>query len=134
MASMVIPGVGQLISGDTLGGSLYLTADLAVVAGTLLGAYFLLPSNVQFNQLDYFNTPLTTISSTWNGNTVLQYLPAAGVMAGGMLVKMILGHFAAVGAAHDAREAISQGKVTFTPHFGPMGGGGGMGMGMDMRF
>jgi hypothetical protein len=53
---------------------------------------------------------------------------------------MILGHFAAAGAAQDAREAITDGKVTFTPNFGLMGHGPGMGMGMglgmgmDMRF
>jgi hypothetical protein len=132
LASMIVPGAGQFMNGDPLGGSLYLTADLAVAVGALVGAYFALPSNVQFGSLDYLNTPLGTMKTEWEKNTVMQYLPAMGVVAGGMLLKMIVGHFAAAGAAQEARDTIAQGKVTFKPTFGPMGNG--MGMGMEMRF
>ena len=130
IASMIVPGMGQFMTGDPLGGSLYLVADIAIAAGAMVGAYYLMPDNVK--TLDYLNTPLAALKGTWEGNTAMQYLPAMGVMAGGMLVKMILGHFAASGAAAEARDNIQQGKVDFKPVFGFMGNR--MGMGMEMRF
>jgi hypothetical protein len=115
-ASWHFPGAGQFMTGDTAGGSLFLAGDLAVIGGTLVGAYFLLPSNVQFSSLDYFNDPLSTIRSRWEGNSVVNYLPSFGVLVGGMIVKHILGHFASVEAEKRARQNIADGKVTFTPN------------------
>jgi hypothetical protein len=139
MASTFMPGAGQFMTGNPLAGSLFVAGDLAVFAGTVLGAYFLLPTNVQFGVggLDYFNTPLQTICNTWQGNTVLNYLPSFGVVLGGMIVQHILSHFAAADAARDARSNIASGKVTFTPTFDMMGADGrgfGIGMGMRMRY
>jgi len=132
MASMMLPGVGQFMMGDPVGGSLFLAGDLALFAGTVLGTYFLLPANVQFGSLDYLNAPIATIKTTWEGNSLLSYLPSMGVMAGGMILQRILGHIAGANAAKDARMNIANGKVTFTPSFGFTGRG--FGMGMMMRF
>lgn len=130
--SFMMPGLGQFRTGDAVGGSLFLAGHLAVVAGTLAGAYFLLPSNVQFGALDYFNTPLATISNIWESNTVLQYLPSFGVMAGGMILDQLLGLAASANAAAEAKDAVASGKVTFQPEIVAMPGGG-LGMGMMMR-
>jgi hypothetical protein len=132
MASMMLPGTGQFMTGDALGGSLYLTADLAVMAGTMIGAYYLLPANVQFMSFDYMNRPMADIHTTWLSNNISSYLPSLGVMAGGMVLKGVLGHFAAQGAAARARKNIADGTVTFTPRLGFFDSG--FGMGMMMRY
>jgi hypothetical protein len=142
MASFMLPGAGQLMTGDALGGSLFLVTDIALFAGTIVGAYYLLPANVQIggaSGLDYLNTPMVGIKNAWEANTLLGYLPSIGVMAGGMILRGILGVWSSKTAAEDARQAIADGKVTFEPDFFPLfgmmgpGGGPGMGMGMMMR-
>lgn len=130
-ASFMHPGAGQFMTGDALGGSLFLAGGLAIVTGTLLGAYFLLPSNVQFSGLDYLHAPMGSIRTTWQSNSIMDYLPSIGVLAGGMVLKAILGHFSAVNAESRARANIAEGKVTFTPNLGMMGPGFGMGMRMS---
>jgi hypothetical protein len=131
-ASFMIPGAGQFMTGDKLGGSLFLAGDIAVVAGSLIGAYFLLPTNVQFNNLDYLNDPIMNIQSAWQVNSILSYLPSFGVLVGGAVLRGVLGHFSAVSAAREARQNIADGKVTFTPNFDLTRHG--FGMGMMMRF
>jgi hypothetical protein len=133
MASMMFPGAGQFMTGDTLGGSLFLLGDIAVMAGAMVGSYFLLPSDLQFTGTDYLNNHFDVIKAKWEAHSFMDYLPAFGVMAGGMLLKGILGHFSAVNAAGEARQNIADGKITFTPSFGFLGGRFGMGMGMRMK-
>ncbi|HEY9593464.1 MAG TPA: hypothetical protein VHE79_03245 [Spirochaetia bacterium] len=130
--SLMIPGAGQIMTGDTLGGSLFIAGDVATWAGALVGAYFLLPSNLQFSSLDYFNTPVKTIDDLWAAHTVVDYLPSIGVLAAGVIVKHILGHVSARLAVDEARANVADGKVTFTPDFEFLGNG--FGMGMRMRF
>ena len=131
-ASRMFPGAGQLITGDTAGGALLLAGDVALMTGMLIGAYALLPSNVQFSSVNYFGDPVSTIRSRWESNSIGDYLPAAGVMLGGMIVKAVIGHFAGEDAARRARQNIAEGKVTFTPNLEFLGRG--VGMGMRMRF
>jgi hypothetical protein len=132
MASRFLPGVGQFMTGDTVGGSLFLAGDIALMAGTVIGAYALLPSNVQFSSIDYLNDPLGVIRSRWESNSISEYLPSFGVMLGGMIVKGVLGHFASEDAAKKARQNIAEGRVTFTPNFEFLGRS--FGMGMRMRY
>ncbi len=54
--SFMMPGSGQFLNKDYGSGAAFLATDLAVVAGTLIGAYYLLPDDLRFQQLDYFNT------------------------------------------------------------------------------
>jgi hypothetical protein len=131
-ASQMFPGVGQFMTGDAVGGSLFLAGDVALITGMLIGAYALLPSNVQFSSLNYFGDPIGTIRSRWESNSISDYLPSAAVMLGGMIVKAVIGRFAAEDAARRARENIAAGKVTFTPNLEFLGRG--VGAGMRMRF
>jgi hypothetical protein len=131
MASILFPGAGQLMTGDTLGGVLFLTGDLAVMVGAVAGAYFLLPADLQFGSLDYYMVPLGGIRTAWESHSVKDYLPSFGVMAGGMLLKGILGHVSARLAAQEARKNIASGRVTFTPSFDF--GSRGLMMGFRMR-
>lgn len=131
-ASRFLPGVGQFMTGDTVGGALFLAGDAAIMAGTLIGAYALLPGNVQFSSLDYLNDPLGSIRSRWESNSIGDYLPSCGVMLGGVILKAVLGHFASEEAARRARENIAEGRVTFTPNLEFLGRG--FGVGMRMRY
>jgi hypothetical protein len=140
-----MPGVGQFMAGDPVSGSLFVAGDLALFAGTVLGAYFLLPSNVQFGTgngtagagLDYLNTPLVGIKNAWEANSLLAYLPSIGVVAGGMILKHLLGWWSSKSAAGLARQNIADGKVTFEPELVPFWGqpdGHWFGPGMMMRW
>ena len=64
--------------------------DVTVLAGTLLSAYFVLPANVQFGSLDYLNAPISAIQTAWESNSLVSYLPLAGVLAGGMILETVL--------------------------------------------
>jgi len=116
-ASRFLPGAGQLLTGDAAGGALFLGGDLVLAAGTLIGAYLLLPSSVQFSSIDYLNDPISSIRAKWEGNSIAGYLPSFAVCVGGMILTHVLGHFASIEAAKSARKAIADGNVTFTPSF-----------------
>ena len=92
-----------------------LLADTAVAAGTLLGVYFLLPQDLRFNQLDYFNTSYSDIKNRWESHTFMDLLPAIGVMAGGGLVSGALRVLSAKRAGKAARRNIEEGNITFEP-------------------
>ncbi len=115
-ASFALPGLGQFMTGDTLGGFLFVAWDVTVLAGTLLSAYFVLPANVQFGSLDYLNAPLSTINAAWNSNSIVSYLPLVGVLIGGTALEMILRFVSADNAAQIARKNVNEGKVTFEPN------------------
>jgi hypothetical protein len=133
MASFMVPGAGQFMTGDSVGGALFLAGDIVVMTGTLVGAYFLLPADLQFNpSLNYFTSSFSQIRTTWGNHSFVDLLPSMGLMAGGFLLKGILGHFSAAGAANGALRNIADGKVTFTPNLGFMNHG--FGMGMRMQF
>lgn len=111
-----------------------MASDLAVSAGTILGAYFLLPSNVRFDTvggINYLDTPLSAIKATWQSNTVRDYLPSVGVMAGGMLVKCALRWISSGHAAREARERLARGEVVFEAL--PLMGHHGLMMGWRLR-
>ena len=119
MASFLMPGAGQFMNKDPLGGTLFALADLVIKGGTLTGVYFLLPEEVRFDQLDYWNAPKSQVKSTWesavNGMSLSDALPIAGVMAGGMLLETVLAGFSAKHAGGLARERIATGEIDFRP-------------------
>ncbi len=117
MASKALPGAGQFMTGDPLGGSLFLLADTAVVAGTLIGAYRLLPESVRSDP------------HSWKSNDFVDYLPSIGVVAGGTAAWMLLRWFSSTKAEEAARSNIESGKVSFQPVLFPE-----MGMGFRLRF
>ena len=131
-ASFLLPGAGQFMAGDDLGGWLFVAWDVSLLAGTLISAYFVLPSNVQFGSLDYLNSPLSTIKAAWESNSLASYLPLIGVLAAGVILETGLRYVSADNAARRAQKNISEGKVTFQPSFEL--GNGGLGFGLNMMF
>lgn len=118
-ASYMMPGRGQFMNGDTLNGTLFLAADIAVTVGTLVGWYFLLPTELQFDNLDYFNTPHSEIKDAWKNAaesaTFMEALPTLGVLAGGAVLHRLIAGFSAKHAGNLAQERIDNGQVTFEP-------------------
>ncbi len=114
-ASFVLPGSGQFLNRDPLDGTLFLISDLALTAGTLIGAYFLLPEDLQFRQLSYWSDSLTTITDRWTDHSLRDYAPSIGVMLGGALVKLALRGFSSSHAARLAERNVASGKISFQP-------------------
>jgi hypothetical protein len=142
IASFMVPGMGQFLTGNPAGGALFLTGDLAFAAGAMVGAYFLLPERVRIGSgtgtgaggLDYLNTSMTRIKEVWSSGSPMEYLPSMGVMAAGMLANRLLALWASGDAAGTAKRNIADGKVTFQPEILPMLGPMGPGMGMRMSY
>jgi len=116
--SFLLPGLGQLETGNTGAGIGFMTADLATLAGTLATAYYLLPADLRFDRLDYFRSDISAINTAWQGHTLTDYLPAAAAMLVGMTLDQTLRHWSAAAARRDAVRAIDAGTVTFTPKVG----------------
>jgi hypothetical protein len=117
-ASFMFPGAGQFMTGDPAGGSLYLAGDFVLFAGTLVGAYFLLPSDLQFGaSMNYFTDSYNHITTAWGSHSFVDYLPSLSLLAGGFILKHVLGWFSSEDAARRARENVDNGTVTFTPDF-----------------
>lgn len=137
IASFFVPGAGQFMNHAPAAGSLFLAGNVAVMAGTLVGAYFLLPSDLQFGPMNYFTDTFTTIKNNWMNHSFLDYLPSAAVLAGGMLLDHVIRHFAADNAGGLARANIKEGKVVFRPEpflLVPGPRGPRLGFGWGMRF
>ena len=134
-ASFVLPGMGQFMNDDPGSGALFLSLDVLTGVGTLLGAYFLLPDELQFDQLNYFNDSFSTIENTWKSQSFMDLLPSLGVLAGGGLVQVILRGVSSNHAAKLAEERIAAGEITFEPKLSILPGGpGAMGFGMGMKY
>ncbi len=137
-ASMMMPGMGQFITGDTVGGSLYVAADVAIAAGTLVGLYFLLPPELQFDQLNYFTSTSADIEAAWqtakDNMTFANSWPIFAVAGGSMLLQHGLRFFSARQAGARARANIEDGTVTFEPRAMIITDRfGGIGLGMGFR-
>lgn len=134
-ASFVLPGMGQFMNDDPGSGALFLSLDVLTGVGALLGAYFLLPDELQFDQLNYFNDSFSTIENTWKSQSFMDLLPSLGVLAGGGLVQVILRGVSSNHAAKLAEERIAAGEITFEPKLSILPGGpGAMGFGMGMKY
>jgi hypothetical protein len=128
MASLALPGLGQFLNSDPLGGSLYLAGSVAVAAGTIAGAYFLLPGDVQTG---WFTAPIGSLQAAFKSHSVVDYLPSIGVCAAGMVVDAVLRCVSASGAARLAERRLLDGSIYFEPML--ITSGKGMGFGLKVR-
>ena len=143
VASAILPGFGQYMNKDPLSGTLFLLSNIAVTAGTLVGAYYLLPDELQFESLDYFNDSRSTIHERWENQSAEDLLPSLGVIAAGVVVNGAVRLFSAAHAGKLAQKNIAEGKIQFEPKlmlpvFDSFGGHGFkpgcFGLGMRMGF
>lgn len=117
--SFMMPGAGQFAAGDGGTGAAFLASHIAICAGSIVGAYFLLPTDLHLDRLDYLGSPISSLDSAWNAHSVIDYLPAAGILAAGMIVDLPIRFFASRNAADDARAALKTGKIDLETQFGP---------------
>lgn len=143
VASAILPGFGQYMNNDPLGGTLFLISNIAVTAGTLIGAYYLLPDELRFESLNYFSDSCSTIGERWGNQSFKDLLPTMGVMAAGFVVNVVVRLFSAAHAGKLAQKNIAEGKIQFEPKlmlpaFDSFGGHGFepgcFGLGMRMGF
>ena len=130
--SFLAPGLWQLKNGSAVGGTLYMLVDFAVNAGSAIGAYFLLPADLRFDQLNYFTSPFADIRQRWEAHSFTDLLPSFAVMAGRSLLDMGLRFFSSRNAGKLARTNIDGGSLSFEARalLLPLGGGLGIGVGV----
>jgi hypothetical protein len=116
--SFLLPGLGQIQTGDTAGGIGFMAADLGVLAGAFVGAYFLLPSDLRFDRIDYFGSSVSAVHSAWTSHSVTEYLPAFAAFMAGMVLDQTLRHWSAAIARREAASTVEDGRVSFTPRVG----------------
>ncbi|HTX74230.1 MAG TPA: hypothetical protein VMC79_15470 [Rectinemataceae bacterium] len=119
MMSLHLPGAGQFRSGDPLAGSGFLSLHLALVFGSMVGSYFLLPADLRFDRIDYLNDSLGSIGTAWRSHSVSDYLPALGVAAAGGLLDGAVRVWSARSAAVEARREVASGTAKLEPLMGP---------------
>ncbi len=117
--SMILPGAGQFENGDTSKGVGFLSFHIAVVTGTLAGFYFLLPADLRFDRLDYFNTSFKDINDAWEAHSLNDYLPSIGLMLAGSLIDLGVRFWASGDAYSGARAAVDSGRAELKPVAGP---------------
>lgn len=133
--SLMLPGLGQFKNDDPAMGALFLSLDIVAGVGTLLGAYFLLPDELRFDQLNYFKDSFNTIETAWKDQSFVDLLPTLGVLAGGGIIQGVLRGVSAKHAAGLAEKNIAEGRITFEPkvYMLPLNPGT-MGFGMGMSY
>ena len=107
--------MGHFMTGANGAGAAFTVSSIAVVAGTVVGWYYVLPDAVQFDELDYINDSFQEIEDAWMGESIASFLPSAGVLIGGAIVHGILAEIAAESAGERAREQIETGAKRFEP-------------------
>jgi TM2 domain-containing membrane protein YozV len=133
--SFILPGLGQFMNDDPGMGALFLSLDVVTGVGTILGAYFLLPDEVQFDELNYFNDSFSDIETAWKRRSFKDFLPTLCVLAGEGLIQAILRGISSEHAANLAEQRIAAGEITFEPKLSVLpGGAGAMGFGMGMKY
>lgn len=130
--SLAWPGAGQYMTGDWMGGTLFTGLHVGITAGSLLWAHALLPSDLQWSNLDYFGSPHSRIDSRWSNHSLNDFWPSIGALAVGGVADFALRAWSARNARDEAKAKIDDGKMTFEPRF--EGGRMGWGMGMGMRW
>jgi hypothetical protein len=143
IASAILPGLGQYMNNDPLAGTLFLISDIAIITGTLIGAYYLLPDELRFDSLDYFRDSRATIKERWENQSSDDLMPTMGVVAAGFVVTGVIRLLSATNAGKLAQKNIAEGKIQFEPKLilpafdssGEHGcNRGGFGLGMGMGF
>ena len=115
MRSFMFPGSGHFKLDREGRGLLFGTAGFAMTAGTLVTAYYLLPDELKFDELNYITDSFSTIETAWESQSIETMWPAFATMAGGMLVKGIVRVAALYDAGKIAEEQIESGQKTFQP-------------------
>lgn len=115
VASFIVPGLGQYLVGDPLGGTLNLAGQIALVGGTFYAAWALLPSDAR----DASGRDRRDVIGHYWTTDPLKVAPSALVMVSGLTLSLLHRFWASDAAGDTAKANIRSGKVTFEPLAGP---------------
>lgn len=115
--SFAWPGAGQFLTGDWGSGTLHTGLQLGVIAASAAWAHSLLPSDLRWGNLDYINAKHEAIETAWRSHAVADFLPAAGALAAGGAVSLVLRAWSSQDARSGAKAAIDEGEIEFEPRF-----------------
>ncbi len=113
--SMIVPGLGQYVNGETGRAFSFFAANLAIKGTAAAFGYFLMPASVKFANLNYLQTPIVDIETRWKNLTAAEFLPSAAVTASGFILSAIVRHIASRDARDLAMRAVEDGTVVFEP-------------------
>jgi hypothetical protein len=116
LSSFSTPGFGQFWMGMTGAGVGFLSLHMALLAGSIVGPFFLLPEDLR--QINYFETPLKDISDAYASHSYNDFSLAFAVSGAITLVDTVVRFWSASAAGSEARNRVDQGRQTFTPKFG----------------
>jgi hypothetical protein len=131
IASFILPGAGQIKTGDYLLGAVHLGAQAAIVGGTAAALYYLAPPEL----LDFSGTREerhAAMSAYMTRERIGEIFPSLGILAGGTLLSFINSEIASHGARAKAQANVDSGKVKFEPNVTMAQGF--PGIGMKLRF
>ena len=126
VASFMLPGAGQWMTGDYGSGALHLGAQAAIMAGGLAAIWYLSPADLRDLTLGR-EKRMDLMRSYFTLDRIGQILPSMGVAAAGMTLSLIDRVLAAKGARAEAQTNLDSGKVKIEPRLSMMGG---LGIGM----
>jgi hypothetical protein len=131
-ASFLLPGAGQMMTGDYGLGALHMGAEAAIIGGSLAALYFLAPAEL----LDFSGTReqrRAAVDAYMTPGRIGEILPAIGVIAGATALSLANRAIAAHGARNRAEANLASGKVEFQPSVVMSDGMPGLGLGMALR-
>ncbi|MBI9099131.1 MAG: hypothetical protein JEY91_11670 [Spirochaetaceae bacterium] len=114
-ASAMLPGMGQYMNGDPLSGTLFLLSNLTVGAGALIGAYYMLPHELKFDQLNYIKDSRSTIRTAWHDQSIEDMLPTMSFLLAGIVVNSVIRLISSNHAGKLAQKNIANGTIQFEP-------------------
>ena len=113
VSSFLLPGLGQFKVGDPLGGTLNLVGHVALVGGTLYGAWLLMPADIKNADRDQRREKFgATLFSD-----PAQVAPVVGIVVGGVALSIVQRFWASGDAKAQALSNLESGKVVFEPQF-----------------
>jgi TM2 domain-containing membrane protein YozV len=125
VSSFLLPGSGQFMIGEPLKGAAFMLAQAAIIGGTMAGVHYLLPAAYTALRGDP-----TAMRAYVRNSDRTAFLPAMGVMAGGLTLAIANSVLSSRLAASGARDKIESGKIVFKPNLLYSSAG----MGMGFRF
>ncbi|MBU0936796.1 MAG: hypothetical protein KKC64_14355 [Spirochaetes bacterium] len=115
MASFVLPGAGQLITGQFGTAALFGGLQLLVSGASAAGLWYLLPADLKDFSLTH-EEHKALLRTYMTEDRIMELLPAIGVSGGGAVLSLVNSVISAKQARSSAERNITEGKVQFEPY------------------
>jgi hypothetical protein len=132
VASFLIPGAGQIRTGDYGGAAIHFGAQAVILGGSVVALWYLAPANL-LNFTGTMKERHAAVSAYMTKDRIGEILPAMGVMAGAAALSLVDRVVAAEAAKKRAEANLASGQVSFEPALFMAGGMPGFGMKFHLR-